>query len=465
MPLPSDDAPIRSYEDARAFLFGRIDYERAVSMPYGQRHFKLDRMRELLRRLDNPQQKLPIVHIAGTKGKGSTAAMTAAVLQAAGHRTGIFSSPHLERIEERMVVDRQCCSGQQFAALAERLRPVVAEMDAQAAIEGETGPTYFELTTAMALLMFVENNVDIAVLEVGLGGRLDSTNVCEPRVCVITSISYDHQQQLGNTLEAIAREKAGIIKPGIPVVSGVIDPEPQAVIREICQQQGCRLIERSTDFDFRYHWPTHLEECSKQGTLDVWFGERSEAARYRGLAIGPLGEHQGANAAVTIAIVEELRRQGWVIEDDAVCAGLSQVDIPARIEVVARRPAIVIDVAHNAASIAALLDTLDRCFSARQRLLVFATTAEKDIEGMLRSLLARFDRVMLTKYSDNPRGVPAEHLAAVARSITGQEFPVYLRPADALTAARAEAQPEDLICITGSFFIAAELRRLLPSDE
>ena len=225
-----------AYDDALALLWERIDYERASGVVYGESEYKLDRMRELLARLGNPQSSAPIVHVAGTKGKGSTAAMTAAVLSAAGYRTGLFSSPHLKRVEERMAIDGQLCPEAEFLKLARRLRPIVADMDAQAArTSGEVGPTYFELTTAVALLHFATQQVDAMVLEVGMGGRLDSTNVCSSTVSVITSISFDHTRQLGHTLALIAREKAGIIKPGVPVVSGVVADEPRGVIEEVSQ--------------------------------------------------------------------------------------------------------------------------------------------------------------------------------------------------------------------------------------
>ncbi|MGE3243073.1 MAG: folylpolyglutamate synthase/dihydrofolate synthase family protein, partial [Pirellulales bacterium] len=229
---------------AERWLLDRINFERTLVAPYNERQLKLDRMRTLLVRLGQPDAGLKIIHVAGTKGKGSTSAMIAAVLTAAGYRTGVFSSPHLEGIEERFVVDGAQCSAAEFVSLVDQLRPVVAAMDAEALAAGDAhgGPTYFECTTAIALLLFAERKVEAVVLEVGLGGRLDSTNVCLPVVSVITGIGFDHMQQLGYTLAAIAGEKAGIIKPGVPVVTGVTHPEPLAVIERVAQEHGCRLI-------------------------------------------------------------------------------------------------------------------------------------------------------------------------------------------------------------------------------
>ncbi|NUQ61072.1 MAG: bifunctional folylpolyglutamate synthase/dihydrofolate synthase [Pirellulales bacterium] len=447
-------------EAALRFLYERIDYERALAVPYDTQDFKLERMRELLHRLGNPQQGMPIVHVAGTKGKGSTTMMVATVLTAAGYRAGAFTSPHLHCMEERLAVDGQSCSAEELVELIEQVTPVVLEMDrlAAAACPEETGPTYFEITTALALLHFARHGVDAAVLEVGMGGRLDSTNVCQPRVAVITSISFDHMRQLGNTLAAIAREKAGIIKPGVPVVSGVVDEEPREVIRQTCRELGCRLAELGIDFDYRYDPPRGLEETASPGRLDFAYPAPDGPLELRDLSLSLVGRHQAANAAVAIATLAELRRAGWNIPEQAIREGLARVVWPARAEVVARRPVIVVDAAHNLASIDALVHVLDESFTVRRRLLVFATTQEKDLRGMLGRILGRFDHVVFTRYWNNPRGVPPEELDDLAEQLTGRRCQVCSRPSEAWDVVRSMAAPDDLICITGSFFIAAEMR-------
>ena len=320
--MPSS-ATANERDPAIDFLLRRIDYERVTTSPYGQREFKLERMRALLEAADNPHARYPIVHVAGTKGKGSTAAMLASILTATGRRTGLFSSPHLWRVEERIAIDRRPCDSQEFAKLLRRLQPVVAALDQQAAAESppESGPTYFEILTAAALLHFAEQKVDMAVLEVGLGGRLDSTNVCSPEVAIITNISFDHMKQLGHTLSLIAAEKAGIIKSGIPVVSGVVDPEPREVIRRIAAERGAPLCELSRDFNFDYLPPPvtgavdRASECRRahfnffstsprQRENDAT--DHDDAARLderRQLPLPLLGRHQAANAA--IATVED----------------------------------------------------------------------------------------------------------------------------------------------------------------
>ncbi|MBN1393733.1 MAG: bifunctional folylpolyglutamate synthase/dihydrofolate synthase, partial [Pirellulales bacterium] len=461
---------------AENFLAGRINFERIRSMPNSEAALKLDRMRELLQRLGNPQNSLPIVHVAGTKGKGSTSAMIAAVLTAAGYRVGLFTSPHIERVEQRMAVDGRPCPPEEFAALVETVRPAVEAMDRAAAAGNppELGPTYFEIITALALLHFSRRSVDAAVLEVGMGGRLDSTNVCPPRLSIITSISLDHTQQLGNTLESIAAEKAGIIKPGATVVSGVRDQGPREVIKKITNAAGCRLVELGVDFDFEYHPPRHLERAPMPAQFNFisplpQAGERPgvRALKSKKFTLSLPGRHQAANAAVALAAIKELRRDGWTVPDAAIRSGLADVECPARVEVVSRRPAVVLDAAHNAASIEALVAVLNESFSVNRRILIFAATQDKDISGMLRVLLANFDHIIFTCYTNNPRGVPPEELklsVGVAvklppqhsisplpqagegpgvRAVTMEIAPT---PADAWRLASRLAQPDDLIC-------------------
>jgi dihydrofolate synthase/folylpolyglutamate synthase len=483
-------------EAAMRFLFDRIDYERMRTMPYDPSHMGLDRMRDFLRRLGNPERGLPIVHVAGTKGKGSTAAMIAGILTAAGYRTGLFTSPHLERLEERMAVDGHLCPAEELVELVRMVRPAVEGMDANgqvgsgksefgsAGVAGPDaqsltldtspstphapssvpqGPTYFEITTALALLHFARAKVDAAVLEVGLGGRLDATNVCTPQLAVITSISFDHTQQLGNTLAAIAGEKAGIVKPGVPVVSGVTAEEPREVVRRICRERDARLIELGQDFDFEYQPPHHLEQAPAHGQLDFVspLPPAPHSPPFTSYAISLPGRHQATNAALALATVEELRRAGWSIPETAVRHALADLHWPARVEVVARCPTVVLDAAHNVASIEALAATIDESFSAQRRLLIFATTQDKDLRGMLRCLLGRFDEVFFTRYLNNPRAVPPQELDVLAAELTGRHCPVYIEPSDAWDAVLQRAQPQDLVCVTGSFFIAAEMRRQL----
>ncbi len=498
-----------------SWLYGRIDYERAITMPYRHDDFRLDRMRTLLERLGSPDRRYAIVHIAGTKGKGSTAAMVSAILSAAGLGTGLFSSPHLERIEERIRWNGQPVESAEFAQLIDHVRPAVLEMDVVCQRDGYGGPTFFEITTAMALCCFAKRRAAVVVLEVGLGGRLDSTNVVTPAVSVITSISFDHTKQLGRTLAAIAGEKCGIIKPGVPVVSGVTDFEAREVVRHAADERGCLLRELSRDFEVSYEPPSggELGQIVYRSKVPDIENQEAEYARLevipdlpanefsanpslrmvcpsvgeavpRKYHLGLIGRHQAANAALAITIADELRSQGLAIRDAAYIQGLSQVQWPARIEVLQTAPTLILDAAHNVASIAALLETLRECFPARRRWLIFATSRDKPAEQMLRQLRTAFDEIVLTRYQHNPRAVPIDELVSL---LTSQESHRWHReqsrrwyrrsgkagasqksqihciatPAEAWNFVRERAAPEDLICITGSFFLAAEIRPLL----
>jgi dihydrofolate synthase/folylpolyglutamate synthase len=459
------------------FLMGRINYEKVPILPYAERHLKLDRMRQLLTRLGNPDAGLPIIHVAGTKGKGSTSAMIAGILQAAGYRTGLFSSPHIERIEQRFAINGQAMLSEQLVELVEQLRPVVRAMDRLPPSQANhsLSPTYFELTTALALIHFAQRQVDVAILEVGLGGRLDSTNVCLPVVTVITSISLDHTRQLGNSLAEIASEKAGIIKPGVPLLCGELGSEPRQVIVSMARKQGCRRIAAGEDFRYDYRPPRFLPHDDPLGRLDF----AGDLLQLRDVPLRLLGRHQADNGALALATACELRHQGWSIPDEAMRKGLADVALPARIEVIGRRPAIVLDAAHNVASVQALVSTLDDLFagglaSSREWILVLAVSRDKDVRGMLSVLLPHFHVVLATQYRDNPRAVPASELARLVRqqlhaglagaapcSSMPSKVLVESRPVDAWERARKLARPNQLICVTGSFFIASELREVL----
>lgn len=449
-------------------------------MPYRHDDFRLDRMRTLLEKLGSPDRRYAIVHIAGTKGKGSTAAMVSAILSAAGLGTGLFTSPHLERIEERIRWNCQPIDSAEFAELVEQVRPAVLELDVVCQRDGYGGPTFFEITTAMALCCFAKHGAAVVVLEVGLGGRLDSTNIVTPAVSAITSISFDHTKQLGRTLTAIAGEKCGIIKPGVPVVSGVTDFEAREVVRHVADERCCVLRELSRDFEVSYEPPSEGEQGRiVYRSLPAPSSEKQAATSYeppRRYHLGLVGRHQAANAALAITIADELRAQSLAIPEAAYADGLSRVQWPARIEVLQTAPTVILDAAHNVASIAALLETLRECFPARRRWLIFATSRDKPAEQMLRQLRTAFDEIVLTRYQHNPRAVPIDELAALltseqscrwhrrsgkAREVKKSHVHQLATPAEGWNFVRERAAPEDLICITGSFFLAAEIRPLL----
>jgi dihydrofolate synthase / folylpolyglutamate synthase len=451
-------------QSALDFLYQRVNYERLAHVPYSPGTFKLQRMLHLLSRLGNPHLSLNAVHIAGTKGKGSTAALMAAVLQSAGLKTALYTSPHLERLEERFVIDGCCLPEAEFVALVGELRPMVEEMDQEASHGGTGGGlTFFEVTTALGFLYFARHKVDIAILEVGLGGRLDSTNVCQPEVSIITSISYDHTKQLGETLGEIAWEKAGIIKPGVPVISGVMNEEPRLVIERVARKQAALLSQRGIDFD------TSSTDTDKNGVqaFDYRQGGELPELRLENLEIQLPGAHQRANAAVAIAALQQLASRGWDIPEAALRRGLAAARCRARVQILRERPPLVLDVAHNVASVQALVDTLQQRFPKTRPTLIFATSRDKDVEGMLEILIPFCQALILTRYISNPRAIETAELLSIAERVSARLPPAAVPPklivASTPEAAwhQACALENELICITGSFFLAADMTEVL----
>ena len=441
-----------SYESAIEFLYGRINYERVDSQAYSTSDFKLDRMRVLLSKLGNPQDKIPAVHVAGTKGKGSTCSMVASVLATAGRQVGLYISPHISVFEERITVNGVRPTPVELLDLVNRLLPVVAEMDR---LPGQMQPTYFELATAIAWLHFADQHVDIAVLETGLGGRLDSTNICRPMVCVITNVSRDHTHILGSTIRQIAWEKAGIIKANVPVISGVSQPEAIELVEQLCRERGSSLMLLGRELQVSNRQVPDLGSAQASASyVDVRVGD----LQIERLPVALRGAHQGGNTAMAVAVIEQLRRQGLNVSDAALRSGLANVEWPGRVEVVSRHPTVVIDAAHNWESARALVATLTADFQPRRKVLIFAATRDKDVSGLLRLLIPTFDTIIFTKYRDNPRGVPIAELKSLVHSISNRPIHLVESPQAAWQFAKELAASDDLIAITGSFFIVAELR-------
>ena len=455
-------ACIETYAAALEFLYGRINYERVQAEAYSTSDFKLERMRVLLSLIGSPHERIPAIHVAGTKGKGSTCAMLAAVLTAAGHRTGLYISPHISAFEERMTVDGVQPSPDEFIAILNRLLPTIAHMDA---LPGQMQPTYFELATAIAWLYFQDGQADFAVLETGLGGRLDSTNVCRPLVTVITNVSRDHTLILGSTVRQIAWEKAGIIKPGIPVISGVSHVDAIEIVDQTARARGSSLslFDREIRVTARHRHEGALNDeaaravVAARTTVDV----QTARSTWRDIPVALRGVHQATNAALALAAIDELRAQGVSISDAAVSQGMSRVRWPGRVEVAALQPIVVIDAAHNWESARALIATLREEFRPRRRLLIFAATRDKDVSGLLRLLVPQFDTIIFTKYLDNPRGVSPSELLSFVRSISKREAHSTETPAEAWRLAQHWVGQDDLIAITGSLFLVAELRSLV----
>ncbi|RLC82837.1 MAG: bifunctional folylpolyglutamate synthase/dihydrofolate synthase [Chloroflexi bacterium] len=427
------------YKQALDYIYSFTDYEKLKGYHYTPQDFNLNRVEQLLTLLGNPHKAFPSVHIAGTKGKGSTAAMIESILRAAGYRTGLYISPHLHTFRERIRIGGELISEEDVVAGIESIRPMA---------EKTPGLTTFEIITSLAFHLFAREQVDIAVVEVGLGGRLDATNVITPLAAVITSLSFDHTYLLGNTLASIAKEKAGIIKEGIPVVSAPQKPEALAVIEEVCQEKGAPLVLVGRDWSWRV-LTINLE------------GQEFEVLRdsiviYRRLWIPLLGRHQFINATVAVACINELCNQGLGIPDKAVKEGLRQVRWPGRLEILQKRPFFVVDGAHNVDSANRLAEALQELFTWRRCILIFGASSDKDIPGMLRELLPLADEVLFAS-AHHPRATPPEKLAEEAKGLGYQSISVG-NVREAVQKALAEAGPEDLICATGSLFLVAEAR-------
>lgn len=418
----------------------------------------LERIRELLERLGRPQDRLKFVHVAGTNGKGSICAYLASILSAAGYRTGMFTSPYIERFEERIRVDGAMIS-------PDELRDVTLAVREHAeAMAEETGdhPTEFELMTAVALEHFARCGCDIVVLEVGLGGRLDSTNVIDaPEACVIARIGLDHTALLGNTLAAIAGEKAGIIKEGSAVVSWPQESEAMAVIEHAAAEHGCEL--RVPDF-------AQLEEGAIRWEDGASPFRSFSYREWTDLRTGILGSYQPQNATVALEVVSVLRGRGWRIPDEAVRAGVAQTRWPGRFEIVegGSSPdgfAIVVDGGHNPQGARALADSLAEVFPGRKPVFVIGVLEDKDYPRMLEDVLP-LGSVFVCVTPDNPRALPAHKLARAIRW-TGQDLlgcsacvnPVVVRDfEDAIHRARELAGPDGLICAFGSLYSVAALK-------
>jgi dihydrofolate synthase / folylpolyglutamate synthase len=421
-----------------------MTYSSAVAYLYQlQKHgikLGLATMTALMGRLGMPQTTYRTLHIAGTNGKGSTAAMAAAILQAAGYRVGLYTSPHLVEFRERIRVNGEMISESQVAHLTERL---------QILCQPDLSPTFFEDTTAMAFQHFADSGVDVAVLEVGLGGRFDATNVVTPEACAITTISLDHQEYLGNTCSSIAFEKAGIIKPGVPVVLGRLEDDAREMIEQVARQRQAPV--------FRIN-----EHFYAEGETTKRFAYRGLGMHYDELTCALDGRHQLDNAACALALIGAAAARGITVTADAVREGLRAVNWAGRLEVVDRYPTILVDGAHNPAAAKALADSFmssDRSAPSRPVVLVLGMMRDKDHRGFVEPLKDLIDEVVLTQAA-LPRSATAQELRASLGSLLPDPH-VVPSLGDAMTLAKQLATPNGLVCVTGSLMLVGECKAWL----
>jgi dihydrofolate synthase/folylpolyglutamate synthase len=443
------------YQAALDYLYTFVDYSLTKSVRYSPDQFDLGRMRDFVAQLGQPHQAYPIIHVAGTKGKGSVAAMCASVLQAAGYRVGFYTSPHLVDYAERIQIDRQPIPHGDLVDLVDELKPL---------LDAGTRLTTFEITTALAFLYFAHQKVQVAVIEVGLGGRLDATNVITPAVSVITSLSYDHTQYLGETLAQIAAEKAGIIKPGVPVVLAPQKEEARLVIERVAAERGSPLTMIGRDYLYAevahsllggqtmLVWSAadqeHVNDYIESGGLLEWEPTR--------LNIPLLGYHQLENAATAYGALQVFRQAALPLSDAAIRQGFSQTSWPGRFEIVQRYPPVVLDCAHNRDSALKLRLALDDYFPGIPVVMIFGASEDKDIPGMFAELLPRVRQVIATR-SIHPRAIEPEKLVELAHRF-GRPARAIDTIEEAIDEGLRVAGDEALLLVTGSIFIAAAAR-------
>jgi dihydrofolate synthase/folylpolyglutamate synthase len=469
-PAPIEIIP-HDYQTALELLYGRINYEKNIATKYNSQNYRLDRMREILLHLDNPHTKYPVIHVAGTKGKGTTSTVLHDALRANHLNVGLYTSPHLVRLEERFRLNGRECSPSELVELTQQVYEAVRRVEQ----DGWGNPTFFEMTTAIGFLYFQRRQADCVVLEVGMGGRLDSTNVCQPLLCIITSISMDHQAQLGDTIELIAREKAGIIKNAVPVICTARSQEARNVIQEVAGENNSPLF--LIDRDFKVHWSPMDQfrrstvQNSSNAIAEVHY--QSSHSNLRGIfADSPwntcmLGRHQAENLAGVITALAWLSQQaGWTIDLQKTQQAVLESHAEARLQIIGDDPIQIIDTAHNPASVQAGLQALDDHFPHHPRTIVFACSRDKEYRTMLKQILPKCNHLICTSFLTNPRAVASDSLRSTAmelieqlqlENINSAQIESIDRPEEAWNQAVNGVDNGRLIMAVGSFFLAAEL--------
>jgi len=432
-----------TYPEAVKYLESFINYEKESRYNYTS-SFKLDRMRRLAEILGNPHEGIRSIHVAGTKGKGSTASFIYSILKSSGFKVGLYTSPHLVSFRERIRINDSLISEEDIALLAGKLQPAVKKL-------GYDAPTFFEVYTALAYLYFRKEKVNFAVYEVGLGGRLDATNIIDPLVSVITPISYEHMDKLGHSLREIAYEKAGIIKENGVSVSAPQEKEAFIEIERICREKRSKFVSVGRDITFKE---------TGSGEEGEVFDIKGICGEYNGLKMRLLGTHQIANAATAIGAIEALGPMGIMIGEDAVREGIESARWDGRIEIAGRRPYIILDGAQNRASARALAEAVKKIFKYDNLILVLGVSKDKDLEGILDEILPMAKNVIATrsKISERARD-PSDIKEAIQKKTPDfSNITVTQNVREAMGLACTQAQERDLILVTGSLFIVGEAR-------
>jgi len=432
------------------YLFAQTDYEKQSNLRYNVTTFNLDRMEKLLSLLGNPHKKIATAHIAGTKGKGSTATMLGKMLEANGYKVGLYTSPHLVDLHERIMVNSVMISQKEMYRLLNRLHGPLEKMS-----KAEDPPTFFEIMTALAFLHFADTKVDIGVIETGLGGRLDSTNVIKPEVVGITSLSIDHQGQLGMTIDSIAKEKAGVFKRGVPAVTVQQEPGALSVLKSEAEAAKAPLSITGADIDFSQRFETSREEGPHTRVCLT-----TPTSKFEHLRVPLHGKHQAINCGLALAMLDKLKSSGYEIDSEKASEGLRQVSLSGRMEMICDDPRIMIDAAHNAASIRALIHAVGQNIPYDSMVVIFGCNNDKDVHGMLQRLQYGADKVIFTR-SNSPKAMSPQDLADIYTEICGKMYQTALSLGEALRLAKSAVTKEDLILITGSFYLIGQAKMRL----
>ena len=430
------------------FLASQTNYERRPPRRRDRGQNTLDRIKLLLTDLGNPQDQFKAIHLAGTKGKGSTAAMLTEMLVNNGLKTGTYTSPHVMDLRERIALDGDLIPKARLTALIAKIA------DTSKAYADKMKPTYFEILTAAAFLWFAEEKVDIAVIETGLGGRFDATSLVNPIVCAMTAISLDHMAQLGDTIEKIAVEKAGIFKKGVPIISAPQADSVRQILKDAADALECEIKFAGEDIRFSYRF-----EASREAGPQARICVTTPTCHFDHLLVPLVGEHQAMNCGVAIGVIDEMRKQGIPIVDEKCVSGLRNVRLPGRMEMICEEPRVLGDGAHNAASIEALMRAIGQNVPYDSMVVIFGCCADKDVEGMLKLIQLGADKIIFTKIN-SPRAMDPSDLAVKFSEVAGRMAQVATSLEDAFVIAEKAVTREDLICVTGSFYLVSAAKVL-----
>jgi len=448
---PPTTGPFDNYTTALRYLHGLTNFENTRARRLGPELFTLDRMAALLKKLGDPQTQFRSVHVAGTKGKGSTCAILETTLRSCGYTVGLYSSPHLTDVRERIQINGQMIPHPAFTAALQLVSDAAGKLPARLG-----SITYFEALTAMAFVRFAEQAVDLAVIETGLGGRLDATNLITPEVSVITAVGLDHTQILGDTPEKIAVEKAGIIKENVPAITLSQQGEVNAVLAAAAAEKNTEVRVLGSDIDFSYRF----ESSAKLGPHTCVCLTTPRIA-FEHVSVPLPGEHQALNCGLAMAALDQLRERGFELDETTMIESLEGVVLPGRMEHIAVSPRVLIDGAHNPDSLRALMRSIGAHVPYDSMVVLFGCAEDKDIDGLLRELSLGADKIIFTRAAGNARACDPEDLARRFTEISGRMSQTASSLAAALDTAEHAVGREDLICVTGSFALAGEAKKYL----